>query len=176
MTIQVKRPPLLRAGRFFSLEVLKQGGGGGAAAEGGDGAGPAAAAGGGQHLVRLRLKPTAEDATALLKSEHVGDPHALALVARARGLLWGEADAVKFMERIVKKEKVLLELMKHKFPELHKRLRVTIVPTEAQAGSASTAASEVLPRLPEGGLMELNAGVAFQGGAEEARPAPAPRP
>ena len=103
-------------------------------------------------------------------------PHALALVARARGLLWGEADAVKFMERIVKKEKVLLELMKHKFPELHKRLRVTIVPTEAQAGSASTAASEVLPRLPEGGVpMELNAGVAFQGGAEEARPAPAPR-
>ena len=41
----------------------------------------------------------------------MGDTVALAHFARARGLLWGEANAIKFIEGVVKKEKVLLELV-----------------------------------------------------------------
>jgi hypothetical protein len=76
----------------------------------------------------------------------------------------------------VKKEKVLLELVKHNFPALHKKLRLSIVPTRDQAKSSSAAASELLPSVPEGDLMALNAGDGFEGGAEEARQPPAPRP
>jgi len=106
----------------------------------------------------------------------MGDTVALAHFARARGLLWGEANAIKFIEGVVKKEKVLLELVKHNFPALHKKLRLSIVPTQDQAKSSSAAASEVLPSVPEGELMALSAGDGFEGGAKEARQPPAPRP
>ena len=76
----------------------------------------------------------------------------------------------------MKKEKVLLELVKRNFPALHKKLRLSIVPTRDQAKSSSAAASELLPSVPEGDLMALNAGDGFEGGAEEARQPPAPRP
>ena len=174
----VARTPMLRTGHFYAnkiLEAVEGGaaaeGGGGAAAAGG--AGPAAAVCRQQHQVR-RLKPNAADVTALLKSECMGDTLALAHFARARGLLWGEADAIKFIERVVKKEKVLLELVKHNFPALHQRLRMSIVPTRVQAESA--AASKVLTSVPEGVPMALSAGDGFQGGAEEVRQPPAPRP
>ena len=65
-----------------------------------------------------RHKPTVSDVAELLKSDHMGDAHALTTMARARGLLWSEANAAKFIESVVKKGKTLLELVKHKFPQL----------------------------------------------------------
>ena len=67
---------------------------------------------------------------------------------------------------------MLLELAKHDFPDLHRRLRAPVQPTAAQTASAVAA----LPPLPQGSPFPLQAPHNIAGGAVVARMAAAPAP
>jgi len=56
-----------------------------------------------------------------------------------------------------------LMLIKNKFPALHKRLNISIVPTEQQQASMAISEASFLPSLPAAPPADLSAGVAFPG-------------
>ena len=60
---------------------------------------------------------------------------------------------------------MLLELAKHDFPDLHRRLRAPVQPTAAQTASAVAA----LPPLPQGSPFPLQAPHNIAGGAAPKR-------
>ena len=132
---------ILHHGAHHSREALKQWGeeGGGEDA-GGNEDGPGGGGGGGApiRVQSWRVKPTAEDVTALLKSGKLGNAAELTLFARNRRLLFGDGHAEKFLAGIATNEAMLLELAHHNFPALHSRLRVPVTGHSLVAAPVTT--------------------------------------
>ena len=117
------------------------------------------------------MKPTAEDVTALLSSNKLGDPNELTRFAKTRGLLFGDGHAEKFLAGIATNEAMLLELARHKFPELHARLRVPITGHD-QSGATVTA---LPPESKTAPLADMSAPMSVTGhGTTMARSSPVP--
>ena len=92
--------------------------------------------------------------------------------ARSKDVLWDEPQAAAFVLKVTRNQSMLLELAKHDFPDLHRRLRAPVQPTAAQTASAVAA----LPPLPQGSPFPLQAPHNIAGGAVVARMAAAPAP
>ena len=106
-----------------------------------------------------RLSPSKDDVVTFLKSSVLHNAPLLVQLARSRGLLWSENEALKFVEQIQTQEEVFLELAKHKFPELHRKLALAHRPTVAQASTAAAAHAATMPPVRAGELRPLYGGV-----------------
>ena len=166
---------ILRHGAYFSREALRQFGDDEGADEddGQDAAGHEGAGAAVDYKVDIvwHMKPTAEDVTALLSSNKLGDPNELTRFAKTRGLLFGDGHAEKFLAGIATNEAMLLELARHKFPELHARLRVPITGHD-QSGATVTA---LPPESKTAPLADMSAPMSVTGhGTTMARSSPVP--
>ena len=161
---------ILRHGAYFSREALRQFGDEGADEDDGQDAAGHEGAGAAVDIV-WHMKPTAEDVTALLSSNKLGDPNELTRFAKTRGLLFGDGHAEKFVAGIATNEAMLLELARHKFPELHARLRVPITGHD-QSGATVTA---LPPESKTAPLADMSAPMSVTGhGTTMARSSPVP--
>ena len=85
-----------------------------------------------QPLHRYHLIATPSDRYAMLAFADIANAAKLSAFAKTRGLLWSEHRAAAFVAGVAEREGALLELIEHRFPDLHRRLRVTMPGTERQ--------------------------------------------
>ena len=89
------------------------------------------------------------------------------LQLQGRGVMCGVDNSLPLLLLLL-----LLRLVKHKFPALHKRLCISMAPTVPQAAASAAA----LPSLPAGPPLALSVGIGVVGGGAMAWSAAAPRP